>query len=92
MRLPTRQLSFALLVVLTLGLVAVSVHGATHTSSDFQTCEYCSGHANPAHGIPVSRPFVLPPATSPVARIEAVEIAVSPPFFPHRQRAPPYVA
>jgi hypothetical protein len=87
-----RFLNVALLVLLLLSLTTVSVHVATHASADLQSCDLCSGHADPSHAIPVADTLVLPPATFLVpAATPALAPASSRERYYH-QRAPPDIA
>jgi len=84
-----RHFCMALLIVMLLGMTAVSVHVATHVSADLQTCELCSGHANPAHAIPAAAVPLLPVAAAVLAGTITASSRLVPSRFAFRQRAPP---
>ena len=84
-----RQNCLALLLLLLFGHAALTLHTTTHTFVDQTNCEYCSGHANPAHAIPVSATAPLSPNVFEFDFPHASRATRVAEFTLYRERAPP---
>jgi len=84
-----RQNCLALLLLLLVGHAALTLHTTTHTFGDQTDCEYCSGHANLAHAIPVSEASVLPPSAFEFDFHHTTRATRVAEFTLYRGRAPP---
>jgi hypothetical protein len=87
----SRQTCQALLLLLLLSHAALTLHVTTHIPVDQTTCEYCAGHANPAHAL-VAPQIELPRVDAEAADSERGTIVprVARPVH-YRERAPPAV-
>jgi hypothetical protein len=86
-----RRSCVALVLLLLLSHAALTLHITTHIPVDQTTCEYCAGHANPAHAL-VAPQIELPRVDAEAANSEHGTIVprVARPVH-YRERAPPVV-
>jgi hypothetical protein len=84
-----RQNCLALLLLLLLSHAALTLHTTMHTFVDQTDCEFCSGHANPAHAIPVSAADLLSPNTFELSFHYGVRAPRVAQLTLYRERAPP---
>jgi hypothetical protein len=85
----SRPNCLALLVLLLLSHAALTLHVTTHIPVDQTKCEYCAGHAKPAHALPAPQAEL---ARSFAVAIEFVQAAPVPRIarqIKYRERAPP---
>jgi len=84
-----RQNCLALLLLLLVGHAALTLHTTTHNFADQTGCEYCSGHANPAHAIPVPEASALPASAFEFDFNHMTRETRVAGFTLYRERAPP---
>jgi hypothetical protein len=87
----SRRNCLALLALLLLSHAALTLHVATHIPADQAKCEYCAGHANPAHAL-VAAHSDLPRLVTQSTEFEhaATVLRKARPVH-YRERAPPVV-
>jgi hypothetical protein len=84
-----RQSCLALLLLLLLGHAALTLHTTAHPFVDQTDCEFCSGHANPAHAIPVSAVALLSPSAFELDFNRITNVTCVAGIVLYRERAPP---
>lgn len=78
--------------MLVISHAAFSAHVATHSSVDQQSCELCTGQANPSHAIPPSA-FVFQSSAGGDSAESVLHVGHSAAtLIPFHQRGPPRLA